>query len=104
MWKEPPDGYPVLCYCTTCGRDFSGDWMFDAHRVGVFDYRYGEGLKMDPPREDGRRCMDPEEMQERGWRPMTDEEMRASRRDKHRAGFGVELWFDAAENARKRRS
>jgi len=51
---------------------------------------------MDPPREDGRRCLYPDEMLALGWRPFTEEELAASTRDRKRAGFGVELWFDPA--------
>src|SRR6266487_2682627 len=40
---------------------------FDAHRVGLFVYTYEQGLSLDPPREDGRRCLDSEEMQSKGW-------------------------------------
>jgi len=40
---------------------------FDAHRVGVHAYTYSEGLKMDPMREDGRRCLTVAEMEEQGW-------------------------------------
>jgi hypothetical protein len=28
---------------------------------------YEQGLSLDPPREDGRRCLDSEEMQSKGW-------------------------------------
>jgi len=99
-----PAGYPPLSYCTTCGRDFSGDRMFDRHRVGVHAYTLSEGLRMDPPREDGRRCLYPDEMLALGWRPFTDEELAASTRDRKRAGFGVELWFDPAERERARQA
>ena len=100
MTHNPPDGYPVLSYCTSCGCDFSGDSMFDRHRVGTHDYTYSEGLRFDPPVEDGRRCLRRDEMIEKGWRPLTDEEMRSSRRDRSRAGFGQELWFDPSERER----
>ena len=30
-------------------------------------YTYEQGLSLDPPREDGRRCLDSEEMQSKGW-------------------------------------
>ena len=115
-----PEEYRPLAYCRACGKDFSGDSMFDAHRVGVQDYTYQEGASIQSwtdedwkrllpevkveeraalaqePREDGRRCMTDEEMREKGWRPATDEEMLDSHRDKHRVGFGVELWIDPA--------
>jgi hypothetical protein len=97
-WHEYPEDYRPLSYCVSCGRDFSGDTIFDLHRVGVHAYDYPEGLKLDPPREDGRRCLEPDEMRALGWRPMGGEEMRASNRDRHRAGFGVEFWFDPARH------
>jgi hypothetical protein len=94
--------YPCLSFCTTCGHDFSGDRMFDRHRVGKHDYTYTEGLRMSPPREDGRRCLTPEEMRELGWRPYTDDELRASTRHRKRAGFGIELWFNPTHAAKTR--
>jgi hypothetical protein len=97
-----PEGYPPLAYCRSCGRDFTGDSMFEAHRVGDPEFTYEQGLAMEPMREDGRRCMDEDEMREKGWRPLTEDEMLASRRDKHRVGFGVELWHDPAQVARVR--
>jgi len=97
-----PEGYPVLSFCTSCGRDFSGDRMFDHHRTGVHEYTFREGLDLDPPREDGRRCLDEDEMRVRGWRPYSEEELRSSPRNRHRAGFGVQLWFDPAEQERAR--
>ena len=39
----------------------------DRHRVGVHEYTYGEGLRLNPPREDGRRCLSLEEMEGKGW-------------------------------------
>lgn len=102
MRRDPPPGYRVSSYCTSCGRDFVGDSYFDQHRTGTHEYTYSEGLNRDPPVEDGRRCMDVEEMRASGLRPMGDEEMRASKRHSHRAGYGVELWGDPAEVARTR--
>jgi hypothetical protein len=102
--RRYPDGYRPLAYCRDCGRDFSGDSLFDRHRVGVHAYTLAEGLQHDPPVEDGRRCLDDDELREFGLRPMTDDEMRASRRDRHRAGYGVELWTNPAEAERIRRA
>lgn len=48
--------------CCTCGMDFASVAAFDRHRTGVHAYTFWEGLRMDPPREDGRRCMDEDEM------------------------------------------
>lgn len=50
-----------------CNLHFADDPSFDAHRVGTHEYTYWEGLKLDPPREDGRRCLSVEEMVEAGW-------------------------------------
>jgi hypothetical protein len=55
--------YLNLCRCDT---DFASVAAFDRHRTGVHDYTFPEGLRMDPPREDGRRCLDPEELLEAG--------------------------------------
>ena len=41
--------------------------LFDRHRVGVHEYTFEEGLRMEPMREDGRRCLHRAEMEERGW-------------------------------------
>jgi hypothetical protein len=61
-------GFPIYSFCRTCGEDFSGDDIFARHRVGTHEYLYAEGLEMDPPREDGRRCLDVDEMEAKGWR------------------------------------
>ena len=53
--------------CATCGEDFVSLEGFDAHRVGEHDYTFAEGLRMNPPVEDGRRCLDVAEMLEAGW-------------------------------------
>ncbi len=47
--------------CGSCGRDFASVAAFDSHRRGVHAYTYSEGVKMEPLREDGRRCLWPEE-------------------------------------------
>ena len=52
--------------CRTCDTDFSSVAAFDRHRTGVHEYLFAEGLQLDSPREDGRRCLAPEEMLERG--------------------------------------
>jgi len=54
-------------YCRGCRQDFSGTRMFDRHKVGEHSFTYSEGLDMDPPREDGRRCLDIDEMEAMGW-------------------------------------
>ena len=53
--------------CRSCGLDFAYLSAFDGHRVGEHDYTFAEGLRMDPPREDGRRCLGEDEMVARGW-------------------------------------
>jgi len=40
---------------------------FDAHRIGKHAYSLRKGLAMEPPREDGRRCLDADELRERGF-------------------------------------
>jgi hypothetical protein len=49
--------------CRACGQDFGSVSAFDAHRVGKHAYTYDEGMGMDPPRTDGRRCLSVEEME-----------------------------------------
>jgi hypothetical protein len=49
--------------CGACGLDFSSVQAFDRHRVGKHAYTFTEGLNMNPPREDGRRCLDVEELE-----------------------------------------
>ncbi|HEX4672032.1 MAG TPA: hypothetical protein VH279_07175 [Solirubrobacteraceae bacterium] len=104
MGHDPPPGYPVSSYCTSCGVDFTGDWLFDKHRVGRHEYMLSEGLRLDPPREDGRRCLDRDEMRALGWRPLTQAELLASPRQRRRAGFDQELWFSPGDDKRKRAS
>lgn len=57
----------VANLCRSCGQDFAYVGGFDDHRVGEHDYTLSEGLRMDPPREDGRRCLSESEMVARGW-------------------------------------
>jgi hypothetical protein len=56
-----------LCRC--CSTDFASVSAFDRHRVGVYMYTHARGLELDPPREDGRRCLDEAEMTEAGMAP-----------------------------------
>jgi hypothetical protein len=53
--------------CRGCNTDFGRLSAFDAHRTGRHAYTFREGMRMDPPREDGRRCLDEEEMEARGF-------------------------------------
>jgi hypothetical protein len=55
-----------LNLCTACELDFASVSAFDRHRVGSHAYDFPEGLDFDPPREDGRRCLDEQEMSESG--------------------------------------
>jgi hypothetical protein len=53
--------------CRTCGQDFASVRGFDAHRVGRHAYTEAEGLDLRPPRTDGRRCLNSDEMEAIGW-------------------------------------
>jgi len=46
-----------LNLCTACREDFGSVSAFDAHRVGVHEYTFDEGLLLTPPRDNGRRCL-----------------------------------------------
>jgi hypothetical protein len=71
--------------CRSCGQDFSSVAAFDRHRTGTHEYLFADGLRLDPPREDGRRCLAPEELLETGmevyskgrWRLVPSEAQRA---------------------------
>lgn len=96
--RDFPPGYRPQNFCRGCGRDFSSVENFDRHRTGTYDYDYS----IDRP--DGRRCRDDDELLAIGLRPMTEDEMRASSRQKSRAGSGVPFWFDPSEVERARRT
>ena len=49
--------------CRRCGEDFSSLEGFDAHRVGKHEYLFDWRAES---REDGRRCLDADEMREAG--------------------------------------
>lgn len=49
--------------CPTCGLIFGSLAAFSLHRVGVHEFTYSEGARMDPPREDGRRCLSEHEIE-----------------------------------------
>ena len=57
--------------CRSCGEDFQTVEAFDEHRTGVYVYTFAEGMSFSPPVEDGRRCLDTEELEDFGW--TTDE-------------------------------
>jgi hypothetical protein len=52
--------------CRSCDTDFASVAAFDRHRTGTHEYTLSEGLRFEPPVEDGRRCMDVDEMLEAG--------------------------------------
>jgi hypothetical protein len=58
----------MSAFCRACGQEFNSVELFDRDRVGVHAYTYLQGLDMDPPREDGRRCLDVDEMRAKGWK------------------------------------
>jgi hypothetical protein len=62
-----PGAATPLNGCRACGQDFSSLETFDGHRVGSYKYTFARGLQQVPPVEDGRRCLDRDEMLERGW-------------------------------------
>jgi hypothetical protein len=53
-------------WCPSWGLDSSSTAAFDRHRVGLHAYLFAEGLAFDPPREDGRRCLDVDEIRALG--------------------------------------
>jgi hypothetical protein len=69
--------------CTTCGQDFNSVELFDRHRVGRHAYTFSEGFELGL--EDGRRCLNVDEMEDAGWR------LNARRR-----------WIDPARDPRAR--
>src|SRR3954453_973250 len=56
---------PIGNYCRPCATDFGSVAAFDSHRTGVHEYTYSEGLLLNPPREDGRRCLSTQEIENR---------------------------------------
>jgi hypothetical protein len=53
--------------CTGCYQNFASVNAFDRHRIGNHEYTFWEGQRMHPPRDNGRRCRDIEEMQALGF-------------------------------------
>jgi hypothetical protein len=70
--------------CRACGLDFGSVSGFDAHQVGRHEYTFAEGMRMDPPREDGRRCLDTEELEAYGWHRDRQGRWRQPRADRHK--------------------
>jgi hypothetical protein len=60
---------PYLNLCRSCGCDFASVSAFDRHRAGSYEYTFSEGFLLDPPQEDGRRCLDADEMFEASMAP-----------------------------------
>lgn len=55
-------------YCRSCQQDFGSVSAFDAHRTGKHAYTLSEGLRQEPPVEDGRRCLNRNELSDLGWK------------------------------------
>ncbi len=55
--------------CCTCKTDFASVAAFDVTESGSTPTPLGKDLEPEPPREDGRRCMDQDEMLAEGARP-----------------------------------
>jgi hypothetical protein len=53
--------------CRSCNQDFGSVSLFDRHRVGAYEPGNYKGHIEDWSPELGRRCLDEEEMTERGW-------------------------------------
>jgi hypothetical protein len=58
-----------LNLCRSCGCDFASVSAFDRHRAGSYVYTFAEGLELVPSRDDGRRCLDDDEMLGVGMAP-----------------------------------
>jgi hypothetical protein len=52
--------------CAGCKSDFASVKAFDTHRTGSHAFTFAAGLAKDPPRIDGRRCRDEDEMLKTG--------------------------------------
>ena len=55
-------------HCRVCGQDFGSLGAFDNHRVGKHAYTFAEGLRFEPSKEDGRRCLDADELRAKDWK------------------------------------
>jgi hypothetical protein len=73
--------------CRSCKLDFAGVDAFDKHRVGKHAFTYSEGLAMNPPREDGRRCLDADEMSGAGMELDNRERWALIKSETHREWF-----------------
>jgi hypothetical protein len=92
-----PANYVPLNGCAECCLDFTSLAAFDRHRVGTHAYPWS--LR----RRDGRRCLDPDELESAGLCILDGEELTRTR-FAERARFGVVLVHDpeAAERVRRR--
>jgi hypothetical protein len=61
-WKGTPSNG-----CSGCGQDFTSTSLFDRHRIGSYGPGEYQGNLADWSPELGRRCMDEEEMEAKGW-------------------------------------
>lgn len=84
--------------CSLCGLSFAGTSAFDRHRVGKHAYTYSEGLRMEPLREDGRRCLHVSEMDEAGMEQDARGRWRVIASEKQLAGL-ARMRQSAATNA-----
>lgn len=55
-------------FCRSCGRDFSSVKNFDKHRIGKHEYDFDW---RDETKQDGRRCLNEDELREIGLVPNT---------------------------------
>lgn len=65
--------------CRGCEADFGSVGAFDRHRVGRHAYTFAEGLD-EFGRENGRRCLDSDELEAKGWRQDSHGRWRMPRR------------------------
>lgn len=78
--------------CGGCGKDFTSVRAFDTHRVGKHAYTLTEGLRRVPPVEDGRRCLDADELIRGGFaQDASGRWFLVERRDAARRAFSVGL-------------
>jgi hypothetical protein len=83
--------YIPLNQCSLCEADFTSVEYFDQHRVGTHEYTFAEGMRMEPPREDGRRCLDEQEMAAVG---LVRVKAGDSKRHEARVATGVSLYWN----------
>lgn len=74
--------------CVSCKQDFAGVRDFDSHRVGKHAYTFMEGLRIG--KEDGRRCLAPDELVINGWKQNTRGRWVHAREGRRRVVFAPE--------------